>query len=715
MDPEALLDGLDDAQRLAVTSQAMPLVVLAPAGSGKTRVLTRRIAHRVATGASDPRHVLALTFTRKAAGELTDRLARLGLRGDATAGTFHAVAWGVLRARWSDQRREPPTLLDRKGRLLREIAPKVPGRDARSVAADLATEIEWAKARMITPDTYVDAVAAASRKHALRAEVVAEAYAAYEVRKQRGHLVDFDDLLGLCARAIEDDATFAATQRWRFRHLYVDELQDVNPLQFRLLEAWRGDRYDVTAVGDPQQAIYGWNGADAGFLLDIHRHWPPAEVMQLVRSYRSTPQILEAAASVLRGARQPAQHVHATRADGAPPHLAAHPTDRAEAVAVARAVRLAHAPGRPWADQAVLVRTHAQTVLLTEALRESGIPHRIRGGAAFLDRPEVRRALRELRNATVPLGTALADLELSLVLEPEPDDDLTDDVETAAVLRDKRAEETEAVAALLRMGQDYLRLDPLGRADSFARWLTATIQSEGDGPSGGDAIDVATFHAAKGLEWAVVHLAGIEEGYVPISHARTAAARAEEARLLYVAMTRAQRELRVTWAEQRTFASKVVDRRRSPLLEPLVTARRTQAASAVDVADGPVTPPVEDWSAQLQEQRAALASIQRAGPAGLDALHEWRDATARAARVEPDAVLPDHVLARVVAASRPGDLERARSHPRRGDDPRQAVRRGHAGRAAPTRGPVEEPADEVHHRPALHRTARRRRPRVRRP
>ncbi len=654
MDPEALLDGLDDAQRAAVTSSAMPLVVLAPAGSGKTRVLTRRIAHRVATGETDPRHVLALTFTRKAAGELTARLNRLGLRGSATAGTFHAVAWGVLRARWSDQRREPPTLLDRKGRLLAEVAPKVPGKEARSVAADLATEIEWAKARMVTPDTYADAVVAASRKPGLKAELVSTAYAAYEERKQRSQLVDFDDLLALCARAIEGDETFAATQRWRFRHLYVDELQDVNPLQFRLLEAWRGDRYDVTAVGDPQQAIYGWNGADAGFLLDIHRHWPPAEVIQLVRSYRSTPQILDAAAAVLRGARQPAQRIHATRPAGAPPLLTGHDSDRAEAIAVARAVRLAHAPGRPWADQAVLVRTHAQTLLLAEALRESGIPHRIRGGSAFLDRPEVRRTLRELRNSATPLGTALADLELGLHVDL-PGADLDDDLEVDPAQRDRRLEEVEAVAALLRMGQDYLRLDPNGRADAFARWLTATVQSEGDAPAGGDAIDLATFHAAKGLEWVTVHLAGVEDGYVPIAHARTAAAKAEEARLLYVAMTRAQRDLRITWAEQRTFASRVVDRRRSPLLEPLVAARRLDPVAS-STTDAPITPPIEDWAEEVARQRAVLGAVRHGDLPGLDALHTWRDATARAARVEPATVLPDHVLARV-AAARPDDLE----------------------------------------------------------
>src|SRR5690606_34522834 len=278
--------------------------------------------------------------------------------------------------------------------------------------------------------------------------------------------------------------------------------------------------------GDPQQAIYGWNGADASFLLDIHRHWPPAQVIQLRRSYRSTPQILQAAATVLREARQPAQEVAAVRPEGLAPHLAGHPNDRAEAVAVARAVRLAHAPGRPWRDQAILVRTHAQTVLIAEALREAGIPHRLRGGAAFLERPEVRRALRELRSHDEPLGTALADLEATIDLEP---DDEGGDAEA-------RAEAAGVLAALVRMGRDYLRLDPLGRTDSFVRWLHATIHTEGDGGTGGDAVDVATFHAAKGLEWGVVHLAGVEDGYVPIAHARTPAARAEEARLLYVAM-----------------------------------------------------------------------------------------------------------------------------------------------------------------------------------
>jgi DNA helicase-2/ATP-dependent DNA helicase PcrA len=651
MDPEALLEGLDEAQRTAVTSPAMPLVVLAPAGSGKTRVLTRRIAHRVATGAADPRHVLALTFTRKAAGELDERLRRLGLRGDVTTGTFHAIAWGTLRTRWADQGRRPLTLLDRKGWMLRELAPTVSGKDKRTVASELATEIEWAKARMVTPDDYAARVRDSGRRPGLRAEQVAEVYAAYEHRKSRGGLVDFDDLLALVARALEEDETFAAAQRWRHRHLFVDELQDVNPLQFRLLQAWRGDRYDVTAVGDPQQAIYGWNGADAGFLLDIHRWWPPAEVIELVRSYRSTPEILRAAAEVLQRARQPARAVEATRAAGARPTVQGHADDRAEAVAIARAVRLARAPGRPWSEQAVLVRTNAQTHLITEALRETGIPHRVRGTAAFLDRSEVRRALRGLRDADVPLATALTDLELHAEADADPDlADLGDD-DAAVARRERQADEHAALATLVRMGRDYLRLDPLGRADTFATWLAATVQSEGDvaGPTR-DGVDVATFHAAKGLEWATVHLAGAEEGYVPIAHARTAAAKAEEARLLYVAMTRAQRTLRITYAEQRTFGGRVVDRRRSPLLDPLVARLDAAADTASDTDERP------EWPEELVRQREALRSFHPPVSPELDALRSWRERAARAARIQPDAVLPDHVLARV-AARRPRDVE----------------------------------------------------------
>ncbi|MDQ2648472.1 MAG: HRDC domain-containing protein, partial [Actinomycetota bacterium] len=268
--------------------------------------------------------------------------------------------------------------------------------------------------------------------------------------------------------------------------------------------------------------------------------------------------------------------------------------------------------------------------------------HRVRGGASFLERPAVRRAMRDLRDGRMPLGTALADLELQLgelAAEVEgpgdeptvPDDDLV------------------ALDLLVRMGRDYLRLDATGTGSTFAMWVSATVQREDEGPRL-DAVDLLTFHAAKGLEWPVVHLAGLEDGYVPISHAKTAAAKAEEARLLYVAMTRAQQELHLTWAAQRAFAGKVVERRRSPLL-----ANVPDRASDPGPAELPVpTPPVDDWADELARQRAVLA---RGGQDSkeLVALRRWRDEAARAARVPAEAVLPDHVLSRVVAAH-PADI-----------------------------------------------------------
>jgi DNA helicase-2/ATP-dependent DNA helicase PcrA len=286
----------------------------------------------------------------------------------------------------------------------------------------------------------------------------------------------------------------------------------------------------------------------------------------------------------------------------------------------------------------VLVRTHVQTTLLSEALREAGIPHRVRGGAAFLERPVIRRALRDLREGRRPLGTALADLDAQLEQVDLGAEDLPDD-------------DVASLALLVRMGRDYLRLDATGGGGSFAAWLAATVLREDTGPTQ-DAVDLLTFHAAKGLEWPVVHLAGLEDGYVPIAHARTPATKAEEARLLYVAMTRAQHELHLNWAEQRTFAGRVVDRRCSPLLQDAPT----RTVSPTPIAPAPPVPPVENWADELARQRAVIAAADPRDSKELRALHAWRATAARAARVAEDTVLPDHVLARVAIAM-PADVE----------------------------------------------------------
>ncbi len=244
-DHDLLLAGLTDEQREAVTSDATPLLVVAGAGSGKTRVLTRRIAWQAAATNLDPRRVLAVTFTRKAASELRQRLSTLGFAEDVTAGTFHALAFAQLRRYWTDRGRRVPKLLDRKTRLLARLLSRAHGESRGALTAAAAREIEWAQARLVGPDDYESIARQARRTPPLPPAEMADLYARYTDEKRRRGLIDFDDLLNECAQLIEGDAELAAAMRWRYRHVFVDEFQDVNPAQFRLLEAWLGDQRDL--------------------------------------------------------------------------------------------------------------------------------------------------------------------------------------------------------------------------------------------------------------------------------------------------------------------------------------------------------------------------------------------------------------------------------------------------------------------------------------
>jgi DNA helicase-2/ATP-dependent DNA helicase PcrA len=628
-----VLQGLNPAQREAVVSEAAPLCILAGAGSGKTRVLTRRVAWRVREATADPRHVLVVTFTRKAAGELAARLSALGVRDQVASGTFHALAYAQLRRRWADGGQRPPTLLERKVRLLGPLLPR--GRNATVQPVDVATEIEWAKAQMIGPERYEQAASLAARKPPLPPGTIASIYDQYEHEKRRRGLVDFDDLLLLCARALETDREFAAGQRWRFRHLFVDEFQDVNPAQFRLLQGWRGERADLCVVGDPNQGIFSWNGADVGFLTAFPQHFPGATVLRLDDNYRSSPEILAVANAVLgHDAR-----LRANRPTGVAPTVTCHPSDRDEAHAVARALRSRRSAGVPWSHQAVLTRTNAQLVVFEAALRAAQVPYRVKGRGAFLDQPEVRQALIELRRqpAGTPLLSAITDIDELLV---------GDGVEA-------RRHELEA---LVRLGREHAASDPAATIASFGAWLVATVR--GDEPErAGDAVTLATFHAAKGLEWPVVFLAGVERGLVPIGHADSADERAEERRLFYVAVTRAERELHCSWAERRTFGSRTHTRTPSPWLEAVEATLRALAEGG----DG------TEWRRHVHEGRATLARAgARAGrstrlevgthadPAVYQALRTWRSATARASGVPAFVIFHDTTLA-AVAEAKPRD------------------------------------------------------------
>jgi len=561
---DALLDDLDPMQHDAVTSDAAPLAIIAPAGSGKTRVLTRRIAYRAREGRLAPRHVLAVTFTRKAAGELVSRIGRLGVDGRITSGTFHAIALAQLRRHATERNQEAPHVLDRKARLL---GPLLRERGAASTVAvaDVAAEIEWAKARLLSPDAYAEAAEAAGRRPPRGAGAVAALYASYEVEKGRRHVIDFDDVLSRCADSIARDEEFAAGQRWRFRHLYVDEFQDATPLQLRLLRAWLGGEHDLTVVGDPAQAIYGFTGADASPLIAFDRTFPGGRTIVLGRNYRSSPAVValaEAALGSAAGDRR--RHPEAIRPDGAAPTITAYDDDDAEARAVADACWQNHAAGVPWHRMAVLFRTNAQSSRFETAFTRRGVPFRIGEGQRFAMRAPVRALLDQLREsekklAGRPFSHYLADLA-SDDDDHQPSDDDSAASDEGRITDDARAHRD----ALLDLGRDYLEaVGGMGSVTEFTTWLDTATGGEASGAHG---VDLVTFHRAKGLEWTVVFVTGLERGMVPISWSASAAAQAEERRLLHVALSRAEDELHCSWARARAVGTRRAPREPSPWL-----------------------------------------------------------------------------------------------------------------------------------------------------
>jgi len=632
---------LDDSQRRAVEEPTLPLAVLAGPGSGKTRVLSQRIAHQVATGSVEAERVLAVTFTRKAAGELNDRLHSSHGAGHVTAGTFHALCLGLLRRWYDDRGREVPALLERKAPILAPLLGG--GTEAAAAVTPVAAEIEWAKARGVGPDGYVAAVEAAGRDTPRAPAELAALYERYEKRKRRANLMDFDDLILRCALRLEDDDDFASATRWRFRHFFVDEFQDVSPSQFRLLRAWLGDRTDLFVVGDPDQAIFSFTGADPAYLTRFAEHFPGATVVELTSSHRCPPQVLRPARRLLEG-RAPGRALSSAVDPGPEPHLTGYSDAAAEARGVADALVEAHAAGRRWADLAVLYRTNAQSALFEEELARRDIPVRLRGARRFLDRPEVRADLARLRSSSGDLRARLAGLSA-----PAPH---VRDGAGPGVTDTERAEHTEALVAL---GHEYLRAEGGdGSLPGFLAFLATALRGDSDGGATADAVDLVTFHRSKGLEWHTVIVTGVEAGFVPISHARSAPEKAEERRLLYVACTRSRHTLHLTWAEQRSFGTRDARRTPSPLLADM--------GLCPTAGDPPVTTGGRptDATGRIRELRATLRRGVPSGDAGDDALarelKDWRHARSRAAGVPAYVVFADTTLAELVL-HRPSNRE----------------------------------------------------------
>ena len=550
-DDHPLLEGLTPEQRDAVTTRASPLCVVAGAGSGKTRVLTRRIAWQAAQGHIDPRRTLAVTFTRRAARELRSRLRGLGLNDAAKAGTFHAIALAQLRRYAADSGRRPPRILDHTARLITELRPRAD----RAAVADIANEIGWCQARLVTPEAYLGAAKAAGRRPPTgRGDRFAQIYADYESAKHKRRLLDFDDVLVRSRDLMANEPKHAAAHRWLHQHLLVDEFQDINPLQFSLLRSWLGPDSTLLVVGDPDQAIYGWNGADPELINSVGDHLRGCAVLHMRTNFRSTPEVLEAAGGILGRSPQPA-----VRPSGDVPTITV--CDGAdEAAMLARAVRQRHRPGSRWRRQAVLARTNAQLEPLRKALQRQNIPVAATSEAGLLRRPEVEAVL-EAWPRDGRLASCAADTRQWL----RDASGAPDGPGAFAALDTPEARAN--VETFLDFADDHLSLDPDATVNSF----TTALRSNDRLLAPSDGVDLMTFHAAKGLEWPIVHLVGLEDGFVPIAHARTTAARQEERRLLHVAVTRAEQELHILWCNRRDLGGQSAERKPSPWLKAIAT------------------------------------------------------------------------------------------------------------------------------------------------
>ncbi|MBJ7341642.1 MAG: ATP-dependent DNA helicase UvrD2 [Mycolicibacterium sp.] len=665
-----LLGDLDDEQREAVQAPRGPVCVLAGAGTGKTRTITRRIAYLVAAGHVAPSQVLAVTFTARAAGEMRGRLRSLDEQGADGAGTgsvqamtFHAAARRQLQYFWprvvGDTGWE---LLDSKFGVVAQAANRASIKASTDDVRDLAGEIEWAKSSLISPEGYAAAVAEAGRDIPLDAAKIATVYAGYEAMKARRDgttLLDFDDLLLHTAAAIESDAAVASEFRDRYRCFVVDEYQDVTPLQQRVLNAWLGDRDDLTVVGDANQTIYSFTGATPGYLLDFSRRFPEASVVRLERDYRSTPQVVSLANRVISMARGRMAgsklHLIGQRDAGPTPTFNEHPDEVAEATATAKAIKKLINAGTAASEIAVLYRINAQSEAYEEALTAEGVAFQVRGGEGFFSRQEVRQALVALQRSAERVDAVGADLPpvIRELLEP-----LGLTVEEPQGVRAR--ERWEALTALVVLVEEEVAVRP----SLDMRALLAELRQRADArhPPVVQGVTLASLHAAKGLEWDAVFLVGLADGTLPISHALARGADSEqveeERRLLYVGITRARVHLALSWALARTPGGRQ-GRRPSRFLNGV--------APQASGDDGPSKPRRQRGAAArcricnsaLSTPAAIMLRRCETCPSDLDEellaqLKEWRLETSKEMKVPAYVVFTDNTLM-AIAETLPAD------------------------------------------------------------
>ncbi|WP_127571356.1 ATP-dependent helicase [Georgenia faecalis] len=632
---EELLAALDDDQRAVALSLTGPLCVLAGAGTGKTRAITYRIAHGVRTGAYAAPTVLAVTFTARAAGEMRSRLRDLGIPG-VQARTFHAAALRQLSYFWpSAIGGGVPRIQEHKAGLVAEAGGRLGLGVDRVAVRDLAAEIEWAKVSLVTAEEYTTRATKEGREGAAGYDLstVARLLSVYEdVKSERG-VIDFEDVLLLMVGILSERDDVAAEVRRQYRHFVVDEYQDVSPLQQRLLDLWLGDRREICVVGDVSQTIYSFTGATPAFLTDFPSRYRDARVVRLVRDYRSTPQVVSLANQVLakagRHRSSAAVELVAQRPSGPAARFEAFDDDVAEARGIAARIAALEADGVPRSEIAVLYRTNGQAEALEQALAEAGIGYLVRGGERFFSRREVREAVALLRGAVRSAGDA-----------PMPE-----------VVRDVLAAAGWAPEAPTARGAVRERWESLQSLVALADQLAATRQADMAGliaeleeraaaqhaPTV-EGVTLASLHAAKGLEWDAVFLAGVSEGLLPISLAEGEDAIAEERRLLYVGITRAREHLMISYGRARTVGGRA-GRKPSRFLDGIWPREGAAARPRRDRA----------------RERALLAEDNPADAELFERLRTWREQVATATGKPAYTVLHDTTLT-AIATARPKEL-----------------------------------------------------------
>ncbi|MDR2380351.1 MAG: ATP-dependent DNA helicase UvrD2 [Bifidobacteriaceae bacterium] len=627
---ERLLEHLDPEQRAAATGLTGPVCVLAGAGTGKTRAITHRIAYGVLTGTYDPSSVLAVTFTSRAAGELRERLRALGAPG-VQARTFHSAALRQLRYFLPREFRRPvPRIVEYKARTVAQAAIRLGVEVDRAAVRDLAAEIEWSKVHLWTADDYQKQAAGAGRVPVAGLDPVgvARLIRTYDQVLSESDAMDFEDVLLVTAGLLAESPVAARAVRAQYRHFVVDEYQDVSPLQQRLLDLWLGERRELCVVGDPAQTIYSFAGATSGYLTGFKRRYPDATIVELVRDYRSTPQVVSLANSLLRRSRETGVHLVAQLPSGPAVAFRSFADDAAEAAAITARIRELASEGVPPSSMAVLYRTNGQSEPLENALGLAGVAYQVRGGEKFFARAEVRQALVLLRAAARAESAEPVIDRVHAVLSG------IGWSETPPAERGATRERWESLDALAALAAELVDAG----ANSLGELVAAFEErSETDHAPAAKGVTLASLHSAKGLEWEAVFLAGLADGLLPISLATTAADIAEERRLLYVGITRAKRYLQLSYAKARVPGGNA-NRRASRFLDGIwPTAEQVaRKARGLDV-------PAAD---QLTPKESALFSE----------LRQWRLEAARRAGVPDFAVLTDLTL-RAVAARLPGNTK----------------------------------------------------------